>query len=377
MKLWPFIPEINLKETLEWKTEVLRSVNGEQRIALRFFPRTTMDMQYILDPDEYFLSSLLTKNNSLDPFLLPFWREGVSVGSLNGTETTLALDTTVRRFKDKALLLDVNDSYVVVDILSITDTELTLTQPIGTSFSNAFVVPIGQFKIMGSLDVSKGAEDYYEARARFISTEAYTYTGTISYPTHLGEYVLIDKPIANGSLKDKFEREVVQLDNGSGNIWYSPEFDYPIATTEMVWRNISPDELYSVRHFLSEMKGKQGQFWIPSWNPDFQVQQDISPTDDFIVVKDNEVRDLISDTHVAIVLKSGGYYFRKVTSIVFDSGFERLLVDPLGVTILASDIEMICTLTLMRSDSDVVKITHLPSGGSEIKIPLMEVPHGL
>lgn len=377
MQLWPFIPESNVQETLEWKTEVLRSKAGEQRIALRFYPRTTLSMDYILESDEYFLSSLLVKKHSLELFLLPFWKEGISVGSLDSADEVINLDTTPRRFKDKALILDNDDSYLVVDITQMDSGSLTLSGPLNRPFVNGFVVPLGEFKISRPLEIKKGSMDYYEAKARFVSTDAYDYQGSIGFPQHLGEYVMVDKPIVNSELSDKFQREFTVLDNTTGQIWYSPDFDYPISTSEMFWHNISPEELYQVRHWLSEMKGKQGQFWIPSWNKDFVLTQDILAADDFLMVKDNNIRDYLAEAHVAIFLKDGTQYFRKVTSIEFDIGFEKLSIDPLGSDILASQVDRISLLTLMRSDADKINIKYLPSGNSQIKIPLMEVPHGL
>ena len=377
MKLWPFIPESDMQETLEWRTEVLRSRNGEQRIALRFYPRTTLTMDYILESDEFFKSSLLVKNHSLEPFYLPFWKEGTHVGSLISADDTIPLDTTNKRFKGKALLLDNDDSYQVVDISQINPNDLVLTEPLGRPFINAFVVPLGDFKLTRPLEVKKGPEDYYEAKARFISTDDYDFTGTVNYPTHLGEYVLTDRPVTKSGVTDKFEREFSILDNETGNIWYTPDFDYPIATSQMSWINIHPDELYEIRRFLAYLKGKQGQFWVPSWNADFVLTQDILAADDFLVVKDNNIRDYLDSLHVAVVMKDGTFFFRKVTSIEFYIGFEKLMIDPLGEDILASDVDRVCNLVLMRSDADKINIKYRAAGGSEVKIPLMEVPHGL
>lgn len=377
MQLWPFIPESDMKETLEWKTEVLRSQNGEQRIALRFFPRTTLLMDYILESHEYVKSSLLAKNFSLESFLLPFWKENYRLGVVNPTDDVLLVDTTNRRFKDKALVMDFNEEYRVVDILSMDSSSITLTEQIGKAFSNAVVVPLGYFKMSSPLDITKGSEDYYKAKARFISTDDYTYSGSITFPLYLGEYVVTDRPIVQSGIPEKFEREFSVIDNISGNLVYTADFDYPIATSEMLWSNINPEELYEVRYFLSEMKGKQGQFWIPSWNKDFVLDANVLAADDFMLVKDNGIRNIQTVFHIAIILKTGTIYFNKVTDITSQSGSERLAITPLGVDLTPEEIDRISIMTLMRSDSDKINIRYLPSGHSEIKIPLMEVPHGL
>ena len=378
MQLWPFTPEGGIKETLEWKTEVIRSRSDEQRIALRPFPRTTLDIDFILSEQEYALVTVLSKKYFLEKLIVPFWKELLVVGSVDSTDTTFAVDTTIRRFDSQVLVVDQDGTRVLADILQIDPGQITLTEAVGRVFTNAFIVPVGYFHFQKALEIEKGSEDYYKTRASFVCTDEYVYQGAIDFPSYLGFYVITDRPVVDSPLKETFQREFKVLDNGFGPLSYSDEFDYPIAMSFLSWRNINLGELYRIRYFLSTLKGKQGQFWVPTWNKDFIVAQGILSADVDVLVQDNDQSQHFEPFHIGILLLDGTFYFRKVISMNIHGSLEQLTLDSaLGADISPSQIERVFKLTLMRSDTDKVNINYLPSGNTTVRIPVMEVPHEL
>ena len=378
MQLWPFTPEGGIKETLEWKTEVIRSRSAEQRIALRPFPRTKMSLDFILNDQEYSLASTLSKVYFLQQFLIPLWKELKVVGPLDPSVDTISINTTVRRLLKWILIMDEDGTYVLADILQIDSDQVTFKDNIGREFTNAFVVPLGQFHFSGPLEIQKGSEGYYKSRANFISTTEYTYQGSVNYPIYNNFYVVTDRPVVKGEIKETYQREFNIIDNKFGNLYYTDKFDYPILMSFLSWRNINLQELYDVRYFLTEMKGKQGQFWVPTWNKDFIPSQGISSGDDYIQVEDNNQFQHFNSFHIAILLKDETIHFRKVISMEILGAFEQLNLDTtLGVDISLGDIDIICKIVTMRSDSDNISIDYLPSGNTEIRIPVMEVPNEL
>jgi hypothetical protein len=71
--LWPFAAAQEITEVLEWRTDVLTSGAGEQRIALRPRPREIVTFQHRLDALGMARAAELARAGFAGDWHVPFW----------------------------------------------------------------------------------------------------------------------------------------------------------------------------------------------------------------------------------------------------------------------------------------------------------------
>lgn len=77
---------------------------------------------------------------------------------------------------------------------------------------------------------------------------------------------------------------------------------------------------------------------------------------------------------IMIELRNGARYFTHVGTSQAVAGIERLVIDPLGVTVEPEDIARVSIMSRMRFDADTVTIQHLPADIIRVSIPVVETP---
>src|SRR5690606_17520936 len=140
-----FMPQSTFRETLSWLTDVIQTKAQEQRICLRRVPRRTFEYTFLLETSEWAIAQVLARN-SHEPYLVPMWRDIVSVGTLVNTTLTPILGSTFHatrhyRMEGRVLLWSSNTRYEVRTISSIqSNGRVQFTTPV--SIENAYMAPL-------------------------------------------------------------------------------------------------------------------------------------------------------------------------------------------------------------------------------------------
>lgn len=101
---WSFPAAQEIAEVLEWRTDVLTSRAGEQRIALRPRPREILTFRHRLDPLGMTRAAELARVGFAGDWHVPLWHMALQPGAdLEQGATEILLDTGVADFRSGEL----------------------------------------------------------------------------------------------------------------------------------------------------------------------------------------------------------------------------------------------------------------------------------
>lgn len=377
MKIWPFIPQREFTEALEWLTDVIVCKGAEQRIALRPTPRQSYAFQLQLTENQYNRAKSLVYGHGQGEFQLPLWGEFTRIGALAQGSTEVAFDTRFAQYYvgGPAIVLDEDDELEVLIIDTLTDTLMTFVGATTRSYSNAIIAPAQVVRLSQGVDFTRGPNDYVLASVYFSGTDSKDLAAS-TFPEYLGHPVMTDRSVLISDIKDRVLREVDTVDNGVGIVYAEPVSNWVSVTSQAGWSTLTRAELWALRQWLHFVRGKQKGFWLPTWGQDFVALSPIAALDDSIAIRaigyseNYGIRDIMVRTH------AGQNYYRRVTSATPGLGETELLTlsAPFGVSLAVADIESISLLNFMRFDSDRVEVRHRAARGASVLVPVTEVP---
>jgi len=142
---WPFPARQPGSEVLEWRTDILASREGEQRIALRPIPRETLTCRHLLDASGMARAAELARSGFVDEWLVPLWSMASPPGAdVLETDTTIPMATHNADYRGPgyaALAIDGGEAHLV-EIAQVFSDRLDLAAPVGVSLINAIVAPV-------------------------------------------------------------------------------------------------------------------------------------------------------------------------------------------------------------------------------------------
>jgi len=354
-------------ERLEWKTDVLLAYGGsEQRVALRQTPRRSIEFGFLSgDATKRRVLEAQIWANGAQSWQLPIWTDAApSTAAIISGATTIAVDTTYRDFiaGGQALLLTDNSS-LVVDIDSLTGSQLNLSAPVtGIWPIETMIIPVRPAHLEPSQSVSRFTGDSVYGSARFLLDDISSVTPAAPAATYRSYPVLTISSNWTQDLTTEYQRKLDVVDFGNGGIYRDDESGLPVLVQSHVWALEGRAAIYAFRRWLYARRGRLSALWIPSFMPDVVL---VAPVDSAAVQFDVAFAgytDLYSQSinrrDLRIELVDGSVFYRRIiASSVVDANTEQLTINSaLGVDVAPSDIARISFMMFGRLDTDAVEL---------------------
>jgi hypothetical protein len=382
--VWPYKPEGEPIEALEWLTDVQRTYGLEYRRRLRPTPRQEWEHTYVLDTITLQRAVQAARNLGDEEFFLPIWQERTYVGALAASTVTVPVDATYACYSEAGSLLVWEDEthYETRAILTINEGTITLESGLGANYTAAYVMPVRLATFAQPFAVTPSSSDtqWGEAEARFqavvtedLSEEEEPYPG---YFTHKGQHVWYRKVEIIGDVRQSFEHRVDVLDSGAGDVSLLPNVEQPEQSSTVAWFLFGAEEVWETRLWLHKRKGRQKCFWVPSWSDDVTLLADINIDDTTMTVADLDFDQYGSFPMDLIIWESGWPKFTRVIGAASGSGGSQVLTleGPSAIEIVAANVTQISTIRLVRFATDRIQIQHLVSSQARIMAQVVEVP---
>lgn len=378
-EIWPFVPQREFTETLEWVTDVIGCRGGEQRIGVRPLPRLSLSYDALLDYQQASFARTLARTASLGEFYVPLWGEATRLGPLAQGLTSLALDTTWGQYAAgrSVALFDEFDRVEVVQVESVAPDGLVLVAETTKAMSNAYVMPCCLMRPSQEFEfVRAPAEDLQRVKASFYATDVMDVSGDMGATSYRSHPVLTVQPMAAGSLGERVLHESDTVDNGTGPVSVFRQLNYVTSKAYMAWDCLAVQELWELRRWLYAAAGRRVGFWRPTWGHDLQLLAPVAPADVTMTVAAVGFAGRMTDRDVAVMLASGSVLYRRITHAeVGFAGTEVLHLEaPLGAAVTPAAVDRISFLNFARLDADRVEIRRRVARGSSVQVPVMEVP---
>ena len=372
-----FVPKAEFTESLEWSTDVIRSVNGEQRISLRKQPRQKFKYQYHLKPDEFSKMKLLASAWAFRQYSIPVWIEARKANNaLSAGATSISVNTQNADFRIGSLIAvwDTGGSLEAVEVTNKTSNTLSLKTPLTKSYTSPNIAPMRFAYALGGVKFSRSDSYITEATMEFDVTDNTLISLTSPWPQYQG-LDLINKPtIIMSPISESIYASVDVFDNDSGILSVDTKYNDINKLFMVSWFSENDADRWVMRGWLHKIRGKAKAFWLPTWHKDFEVQSTISSSTVSILVKQVGYWKYESISHIMIELNTGDKYYAKVLSSVDAGANEQLLIETaLGVTIQPADIKRVSRMHKVRFDTDKIEIQYQLPKMASFSAPVKEV----
>ena len=378
--LWAFPAAQEITEVLEWRTDVLASRAGEQRIALRPRPREIVTFRHRLDALGMARAAELARAGFAGDWQVPLWHMALQpTAELAQGATEILLDTVVSDFRNgglAAIAVDGREA-AVASIASVQADRLILAEPLVLQLPSPTVAarritiaPVRSGVLTSAIEITRRRQSDGTVSAGFLLRDASNLTAPV-LPTYLGRQVQTDPSLVRRPLIASLRRAVEYIDNGFGPVVVEPVRDVFERGETITLKAQGPSARHALRRRLWSLRGRQASFWLPTWGRELQLRA--AMTSGSTLMRVAPVASLSAYVGRAIVLEMPSVLrFRTITAAIAEGADHRLtlssnLGEPVPLTTKAH------FLTAMRADADRVEIQH-GAVASEVTLPVIEVP---
>lgn len=412
-----------VSETYEFKTTVFTSRSGkEQRMSERAKARrsvafTTMlwdgrlqsfkalmhdrGSSSITIPDPARYAAILAQPAAIGAMVIyltatPAWlKEGMAIAISN-------LDATEFRMGDE--IANVGAFSTAFDALDFDVNRLarlTLTSPLTRAWSAGSIVrPTITGRLKKEVEIAFQTANIANAdiTLNILPPSDTPDFGAVDFQVFDGRPVLLTAPNWTQPPSVSHSTPFEEVDYGRGVVRAFLPVEFYTRITQFNYTGRSREDAGELLKMFVDMRGRQGEFYCPSWVDDMRAVGGIASGSSVLTVQGTEIAASFATSTVnkaiAILLHDGRWIFRKITSIAttteagpgafsgaysedFDTEgvgglFSRLTFSaPIGEDIYQRDIGMICWFNVCRFASDTLSIGWLTDDMAQIVAQIM------
>jgi hypothetical protein len=390
--VWKFEPNwppagSTYRISYDFKTEIIVSRSGrEQRIALRDNPRKSLSHQVMLVGDQFreFKDSMWYWQHR--SFVMPeLVRSVLSSVDMEASELTMVLESLPSwAAVGSTVILDYfgqRETRTVEDVDALTRTltfksSTASTWPAGTKLYPALFGNVGSTlqaprltnavaTLALSFDVTPLTELWVDPPAASLVFNS--------------REVFLKKPNWAEALTSSIGHEVEVLDFERGATYRSSPVPYGVESRRGNYLGRDTAQVQELLDFFRRMRGRQGEFYMPTWEYDFEPKIAAAPISTGLRVTGKRLAECYGDSTVHkamfVMLISGAVLLRRVVSVmsVSDSDGEDsvITVDAnWGTTISKETIVMCGWLPVWRLSSDTLTVEWLTNQVGQVQITM-------
>jgi hypothetical protein len=338
MTLWTFAPNWrdSYHVTYEHKTDMFVSRSRrEQRRALRTTPRKHIQFTVTLSGAEVrSLNRQMAKSQAVEWVVpdLSRWigvtadvAAGDTIVHVDGSATWLINGTPV--------VIAYDGAYVAATAGTVIDGQVTLSAAVTAPWSRGGKLhPALTARLPGGLPVKLFTDTVIEAAVSFSVMPGTNPSDDSGSPAAVfnGREIFPFGVNWAQPLSGSFDHPTDPVDFGRGRIQvYVPiQFGARVRQVSLMYSTLG--ERAELVAFFHRMKGRRGEFYMPSLEPDMVVSTAATAGATTLRVTGADIADFEDTVHRAIVISGNGYdWFRKVTDLTV-SGSETIITTDVG-----------------------------------------------
>jgi len=378
--LWPLLYKRDMKETLEWKTDILTGDNGgEQRIVLRSSPRQTYRITSRV-PNSYraVIDNMLYKCRDI-PWGLPFWHESTKLQSdIEIGDSIINIDTQYADYviRGWVLVYDNIDKMSVGTIADISDTWIEIEESFDIPFTtSAVAMPVKSSILKNDPGQKFKGGRNPEISATFILTDLTTVQESIPSETYNDIDVEIDRPVlSEGAVNDVWERDMTVYDFGTGAMREISTWDYTRKGRAYTRLLKTREAIWAARQWLMRRRGKAVPFYQPTYQPDFILTDFDGNIGDEIICYGNSHQIMgVERVNIAFFMSDGSVFLRAITGVDVNTDETITISLDSSIDMPREDIKHISYMGCKRLASDSIEITWKRSDWAELDYSITEI----
>ena len=372
------MPQAPIKETLMWKTNVFIAYDGsEAREAVREYPR--LSYQYSIPINAEFKRShvyhSIYKGIAMNDWLIPIWSEFQYIGI--SADNKFYADTSAWSVKVGSLLFIVDwvkqQNFQISEVTAVSDTQVHLDGDMPSDMSRPIAMPV-RVGYVTSANLQTIGGFIGEASVSFTLSELVeinTGEESIAY----GAPVYNDPYLIRGGVTKQIAQTVTTVDYGR-LVARTERWSMPRQYYQMGFRQHNLRDHFCFRQFLHRQRGREGVFWIPSFETDLVPVRDDTAIGTTLKVRDYSYSD--TDEHrscIAIKDVDNSWHYRKITGQAVDAGVVSLTLDT-ALQLTHNKINYISYMGKHRLSADRIQIEHGQGMTKECSLRVAEIDDG-
>ena len=382
----PVMPEVPVRETWAWLTDVHISVDGsEQRIGLRPVPRRSVNTKVVFSSDQELRDQYRILLGASGRLFIPYWQYASTLlADANTGDTALAVDTGPLDIRDNDYVLVINPGVTsapaLVQVATVGSTTLALLAPLGTDLKRgAQVIAIYASLLPNGVTLSRAA--WNEAGAMNLRSDATYPKSSFQRPGNTATLRMLDglpvldrRPLVDDDVSHVFDTGQDTDDAKTGLVQLTLNWDFTKVEQDVMFKarrvgasdcggGTGVQEMDYWRKFFDELLGSLGVFLLSSYRPDQELYSNVGVgADSAIFAGPTYVDNFYSAEpyqYLALTTAAGVHY-AKVTAAVKDSdGNSGVTFTPaLPSTAGWNDVLEVSYLIKQRIVDDKVELEH-------------------
>jgi hypothetical protein len=380
-ELWPFPAAQDVTEVLEWRTDLLPSGAGEQRIALRPRPREIVTLRHRLGALGMARAAELARAGFAGAWRVPLWHLALQPRTdLVRGATEIPLDTGLSDFRAGELTAIAVDggAAVPVSVAEAHADRLILAEPLDAQLpapsvaaGRIAVTPVREGLLTAPVEIARRRQGDGTVTASLLLRDA-PEIAPLVLPVYQGQPVQTDPSLMRRPLTASLRRAVEYVDNGFGPVVVEPVRDVFERSETITLKAHGPSARWAQRRWLWSLRGRQASFWLPTWGHELQLRSPMTSGSVLMRVAPIATLDAYVDRQIMLEMP-GALRFRTITAALKEGAGHRLtLSSPPGEPVpIGTKVHF---LTGVRSATDRIEIRHGPVA-SEVTVPVVEVGH--
>ncbi len=361
----------------EYKTDIITVTSGrEQRRANRQYPRIRTEFNILVaDNRRREFSQILMTSQERDIIIPNYCQLARTTDEFPVNTKTASISPVSWLVTGIGVIIETDNHRQVLTVENITGNILTfrensnITYPLGTRINPVF------------------PSNFMEEQSTVLHTNQVT-TAALSFDGIPGKIFRSPVPVATDFLNEteifatkpnyaesvniamKSERDTIDFDHGRTRLFR--KYDYPTRKTKMRFDGMDNRKSELLLDFFRRQKGRQGQFYVPSWESDFNP---IRRGKNSLQVEGPNFATGFADSHIhrAIVLnlKNSTKIYREVSRIyisidIFGKNSTIEVTENFEESLLIDDIKDVSWLYFSRFGSDSMTMKWLTNSVSTV-----------
>lgn len=279
-----------ITETLAWLTDVMISPSGaEQRRSVRLTPRRSFEFTANPVNEERTFLDLCLEQLGNETWMLPLWHDKARLSTQAEIgDTRLVFDTRYREYVvgGSAILYTDAFDYQVVTITAIDDSGLDVNA-IGTvAPQGQEIYPLQPAYITNRSGYTSLTNRVGQAQIEFTLDGANPFDpGDEVFPLLDGSPVFSTSPNWGDSLDFKTNTLDFKVDSTYGRVYRSAEVARAFSSQGWSVASKGRAAQWAVRQMLYRQRGRARDLWMPTFNDDVRLYQDVTATNNLLDIR--------------------------------------------------------------------------------------------
>ncbi len=376
-EVWRWWPQ-SIAETLEFETDVRMTRAGEWRDSLKDATQF-LTLSHILSAPRAETMIEAVRANALGEWLVPEWPNAtVSTGTLSAAATVIPVAIPAAYAVGQGVFIGTGpDAWEQRTVASIGASDITLTAGLGATYAGAESRPVIVAPLV--LCIAPGGLDFQTAfpvqglSARFMSIRPVDLAAN-PYPTLSGVPVITDGRVPFQPLQGGINQAADLFASGFGAYALQPAELYTRRRGTVSWYTKGHAARWALRGFLHFLRGRDGEFWLPTGQNDLPLVNPVASAALNITVR--PVMGNAAMVGRRIVIREGAsIVIREVTGASDAGANQSLTIAAPGVAFTTA--AAVSLATRSRLDTDQIEIAYqFAAGGlsASVALPVIEVP---